>query len=304
MVRQVNIACLQTSAFESASDALDHALELAEQAVSDGAQLLLLPEYAGGLKTEGKLFAPPVYPESQHPVLAGIRQFAEQNNVWIVLGSVAVDGNDTKFHNRLYVIDADGAIRAHYNKIHLFDIELSAAQSYKESEKVLPGSEAVVVETPFGKLGLSICYDVRFPHLYRDLAHAGAELLLVPAAFTKKTGEAHWHLLNRARAIENGAYVIAPCAVGKISGGGESYGHSLVIDPWGDVLADGGESTGVVQCIIDIDKVTETRQRIPSLSHDKPYSLNSAGHSTDQSNQNQAVSSTPSAPALESETKL
>jgi len=273
MNQKVKIACLQTRAFSEASDALTHAIELASDAVAKGAQLLLLPEYSGGLKTEGKLFAPPVHTEQAHPVLNGLRSFAKEHHVWIVLGSVAIRGTGPKFLNRCFVIDSHGEIQARYTKVHLFDIELSASQSYKESEKVQPGSEAVVVNTPFGKLGISICYDLRFPHLYRDLAQAGAEILLVPAAFTKKTGEAHWHILNQARAIENGAFVVAPCAVGKIAGGGESFGHSLVVDPWGTIVADGGEDTGVVFCEIDVDQVAITRQRIPSLVHDKPYQL-------------------------------
>jgi len=238
MDRKVKLACLQTKAFSDASDALTHAIELATDAVAQGAQLLLLPEYAGGLKTTGKLFAPPVFTEDAHPVLNGLRSFAKEHRVWIVLGSVAIAGTGPKFLNRCFVIDAQGDIQARYTKIHLFDIALSASQSYKESEKVEPGDSAVVVDTPFGKLGLSICYDLRFPNLYRDMAQAGAELLLVPAAFTKKTGEAHWHLLNQARAIENGAFVVAPCAVGAVPGGGESFGHSLVVDPWGAVVAE------------------------------------------------------------------
>lgn len=274
MSQPVNIACLQTRAFGKASDALEHALELAAQAVASGAQLLVLPEYAGGLKTEGRFFAPPVYKEQEHPVLLGLRSFAKDNDVWIVLGSIAIEGTSDKFFNRTFVIDSAGNIQARYNKIHLFDIELNAKQSFKESEKVEPGNEAVVVDTPFGRLGLSICYDLRFANLYRDLAQAGAQILLVPAAFTKKTGEVHWHLLNRARAIENGAFVVAACAVGKVEGGGESYGHSLIIDPWGAVVAEGGTQTGVVQAVIDIEEVTTTRAKIPSLTHDKPYRLN------------------------------
>lgn len=270
----VNIACLQTRAFGQASDALEHALELAEQAVANGAQLLVLPEYAGGLKTEGRFFAPPVYTEKTHPVLLGLQNFAKEKHVWIVLGSVAIEGTSNRFFNRTFVIDDAGLIQARYTKIHLFDIQLSASQSFKESEKVEPGSEAVVVDTPFGKLGLSICYDLRFAQLYRDLAQAGAQVLLVPAAFTKKTGEAHWHILNRARAIENGAFVVAACAVGEVEGGGESYGHSLIVDPWGSVVAEGGTSPGVVQAVIDVTQVGATRNKIPSLTHDKPYQLN------------------------------
>lgn len=277
MTRKVNLACLQTRAFGEASDALVHATELASEAVANGAELLLLPEYAGGLKTEGKLFAPPVYTEAAHPVLKGLCAFAKENGVWIVLGSIAISGDGPKFLNRTFVIDSQGDIQARYTKVHLFDIELSATQSYKESEKVQPGNTAVVVDTPFGKLGLSICYDLRFPTLYRDLAQAGAEILLIPAAFTRKTGEAHWHILNQARAIENGAFVVAPCAVGTVPGGGESFGHSLVINPWGTIIAEGGNDTGVVYCEIDVDEVAVTRSRVPSLSHDKPYQLQAVG---------------------------
>jgi len=273
MARKVNIACLQTRAFADAQEALDHALDLATTAVANGAQLLVLPEYSGGLKTEGKFFDPPVFTEDSHPVVKGLRAFAQSNSVWVVLGSVAIKGDGLKFFNRTFVIDAKGSVVARYSKLHLFDIEISPTKSYKESEKVQYGDNAVVVDTPFGKLGLSICYDLRFPGLYRDLSQAGAEILLVPAAFTKKTGEAHWHILNQARAIENGAFVVAACAVDKIEGGGESYGHSLIVDPWGSIVVDGGTSTGVVQSMVDIDDVTTTRSRIPSLSHDKPYTL-------------------------------
>lgn len=273
MSGHVNIACLQTKAFADVEDALEHALELASEAVGNGAQLLVLPEYAGGLKTEGRFFDPPVYAEDNHPFVNGIKAFAKANNIWVVLGSVAIKADGPKFLNQTFVIDNAGMVVARYSKLHLFDIDISPTQSYKESEKVQHGADAVVVDTPFGRLGLSICYDLRFPGLYRDLAQAGAEILLVPAAFTKKTGEAHWHILNQARAIENGAFVVAACAVDKIPGGGESYGHSLIIDPWGKILADGGTATGVVQCAINIDEVKQTRARIPSLSHDKPYNL-------------------------------
>ncbi|MFK7943918.1 MAG: nitrilase-related carbon-nitrogen hydrolase, partial [Paracoccaceae bacterium] len=167
-----------------------------------------------------------------------------------------------------------------YDKIHMFDIQLSATQVYEESAMVSPGDSAALHETPWGMLGHTICYDVRFPHLYRDLSQAGAEMLAVPAAFTKATGEMHWHILNRARAIENGAFVIAPCAQGAVPGGGEAYGHSLIIDPMGNVLADGGEKPGVVMARIDLDDVATARAKIPSLSHDRPYQSANGGSAT------------------------
>ena len=274
MTRPVPIACLQTRPMPDFTSALDEALGLARTAADGGAKLIALPEYCGGLRTEGSAFAPPAAPEADHPVLAGLRDFADRNGIWLVIGSLAVAGSSDKIVNRGFVIDESGEIRSRYDKIHLFDIDLSKTESYRESALVNGGGQAVLVETPFGMLGHTICYDLRFPDLYRELAKAGAEILLVPAAFTKKTGEAHWHVLNRARAIENGAFVVAPCAIGPVEGGGASYGHSLIVGPWGEVLADGGDNPGVVHATIDLDQVVETRQRIPSLSHDRPFTLN------------------------------
>ncbi|MCP4319344.1 MAG: carbon-nitrogen hydrolase family protein [Hyphomicrobiales bacterium] len=271
MKRPLNIACLQTSPQPDFESALAQALTLAETAVGVGAQIIALPEYCGGLRTEGTAFAPPATNEKDHPVLEGLREFARNREVWLVVGSIAVTGPAGKIYNRGFVIDDDGAIRSRYDKIHLFDIDLSEKESYRESALVSGGLQAALVTTPFGVLGHTICYDLRFPGLYRDLAQAGADILLVPAAFTKKTGEAHWHILNRARAIENGAFVVAPCAIGPVEGGGESYGHSLIVDPWGEVLADGGDLPGVVHATIDLDRVGETRKRIPSLFNDQPF---------------------------------
>jgi deaminated glutathione amidase len=277
MPRPLHVACLQTRPAASFDAALAEALPLAEAAVGQGAQLLALPEYCGGLRTEAGLLAPPRAAEDDHPVLAALRRFAAERRVWILVGSLAIPGPGGRILNRGFLLADDGAIRARYDKIHLFDVDLSEAERHRESARVAPGAEAVVADTPFGRLGLSICYDLRFPALYRTLAQAGAEALAVPAAFTRTTGRAHWHVLNRARAIENGAFVIAPCATGDVEGGGETFGHSLVVDPWGDVLADGGESPGVVLATIDLDRVAEARRRIPSLAHDRPFRLVEAG---------------------------
>ena len=193
-----------------------------------------------------------------------------------MLGSVAIDAGDGKILNRGYVIDDCGAIRSRYDKIHLFDVQISPTEIYRESAHVVAGGRAAIVDTPLGRIGHTICYDLRFPQLYRQLAQAGAEIICVPAAFTKNTGEAHWHVLNRARAIENGVFIVAPCAIGDIPGGGSSYGHSLVVNPWGEVVVDGGEAPGVVMASIDLDKVKATRARIPSLSHDRPFVVRAA----------------------------
>jgi len=200
MSRPLTVACLQTRPRPDFQSALDEALLRAEVAVSVGAEVLFLPEYCGGLKTEGRSFSPPYATEENHPVLEGLRAFSAEKHVWMVIGSVAITADNGRVFNRGFVIDNTGQIRARYDKLHLFDIELND-RSYRESDSVLAGDQAVVCDTPFGRFGLSICYDLRFPQLYRELAQAGAEVLLVPAAFTKRTGEAHWHVLNRARAV-------------------------------------------------------------------------------------------------------
>lgn len=273
MARPLNIACLQTRPCADFSSALAEALALAEVAVSVGAQLLALPEYCGGLRTENGAFVPPAAPEDSHPLLVGLRDFARQRKVWILVGSVAVPASDGRILNRGFMIDDKGNICARYDKLHLFDIQLSEQEVFRESDHVAPGEHAVIVDALQTRIGLSICYDLRFPSLYRELAQAGAQMLMVPAAFTKTTGEAHWHVLVRARAIENGAFVIAPCAIGEVAGGGQSYGHSLIVNPWGEILADGGKLSGVVHSVIDLDEVSSARSRIPSLEHDRPYSL-------------------------------
>ncbi|MCY4540818.1 MAG: carbon-nitrogen hydrolase family protein, partial [Rhodobacteraceae bacterium] len=234
------IACLQTRPRATYEEAIAELRPLAEQAVHGGAQLLCLPEYCGGLVSDGPLFRPPATIEGQHPVLEFLQKFAAESGIWILVGSIAITAENGLILNRTYVLDSAGDIVARYDKIHLFDIQLSSSVRFQESAVVSPGNRAVVVSTPFGRVGLSICYDLRFPQLYRGLAQEGADILAVPAAFTRVTGQAHWHVLNRCRAIENGAYVVAPGAIGNVPGGGECFGHSLIVDPWGVVLADGG----------------------------------------------------------------
>lgn len=271
MARPLTIACLQTRPMPDFDSAIAEALGLAARAVADGAQLLCLPEYCGGLVEKDGVICPPSAPEKDHPVLAALAIFARSHRVWIQIGSIAVDGPDGRILNRGLMLDDGGAVRSRYDKLHMFDVNLSGDEYYSESAQVAPGSEAVIEETPWARIGHTICYDLRFPQLYRDLAHAGAEILTVPAAFTRTTGAAHWHVLNRARAIENGAFVVSACAHGPIVGGDGSYGHSLIIDPWGAVLADGGEGAAVVLAEIDLDAVAVARKRIPSLTHDRDY---------------------------------
>ena len=273
MPRPLHIALLQTRPMPSMAEAIDEALPMAEAAARAGAQMIFLPEYCGGLKSDGKVIRPPSAPEESHEVLAAFCDFAARRSVWVHLGSVAVDGPDGKFINRGFMIDPEGVVLGRYDKLHLFDVDLADGAVYRESETVAPGDEACLYETPFGNIGHTICYDLRFPGLFRDLSQAGAEIIACPAAFTKLTGEAHWHVLNRARAIENTCYMVSACAIGPISGGGESYGHSLVVSPWGDVLTDGGTIPGVLHAQLDLDLVAGTAARIPSLSHDRKYNV-------------------------------
>lgn len=273
MSRTFNIACLQTRPMPDINGALTEAMPVVEAAARAGAQMLFLPEYCGGLASDGVRFCPPAAPEDQHPMLAALREFAARRGVWINVGSIALTGPEGKIINRGYMIDDRGGIFGRYDKIHLFDVNLSADTVYRESDTVEPGETACLHDTPLARIGHTICYDLRFPGLFRDLAQAGAEILCCPAAFTKVTGEAHWHVLNRARAIENTCFVVSPCAVGTIHGGGESFGHSLVVSPWGEVLADGGDIPGVIHARLDLDDVAATAARVPSLCHDRPYGM-------------------------------
>jgi deaminated glutathione amidase len=267
------ISCLQIPARETAEAATEIAVELAKQAMDQGATVLCLPEYCGGLRTEGVRFAPPVFGETSHPLVQRMKSLAAEKDVWILVGSVAVTGQDTRYSNRSLLIDDTGEVVARYDKLHLFDIDLGEQGTYRESDTVFPGDKAIVVETPFGTVGMSVCYDLRFGGLYRDLAFAGSEILTVPAAFTKTTGEAHWHVLNRARAIETGTFVVAPCMIGAVPGGGAAYGHSLIVDPWGTVLADGGEEVGIAIADIDTSQSKATRAKVPNLKHERSFGI-------------------------------
>ena len=264
-------ACIQMTATPSVADDIATLTRLISQAVAMGAKFVATPEYCAGLDTrDGKLF--PVAPrEEDHPVLPAMHSLARKHGIWLLIGSIGVAAPDGRIKNRSYMIGPDGAISARYDKLHLFDINLGEGKAYQESATIAPGHDAVIAPCAEGNIGLSICYDLRFAALYRAYGKAGAEMLAIPAAFTKVTGEAHWHILNRARAIENGAYVIAPCQCGTLSGGAECYGHSLIVDPWGRILADGGEQEGVISAEIDLEQVRLTRSRISSLTHDRPF---------------------------------
>jgi predicted amidohydrolase len=241
------------------------------QAVADaakgGAAMLFTPEMSGLLDSNRARAAANLHPEAEDPVLSAVRQAASEHGIWVHLGSLAVRGDDGKLANRAYVIDPEGKIRARYDKLHLFDVDLPTGESWRESASYTPGSGAVVVDTPVGQVGLAICYDMRFPDLFRSLSDAGATILAVPAAFTRPTGAAHWHILLRARAIEAAAFVVAAAQTGVHEDGRATYGHSLVIDPWGEVLLDMGEDAGLGFAEIDPARTADVRARIPVLAH-------------------------------------
>ncbi len=273
MSKPFKAACIQFCAVPEIAENLATGLRLTREAAAAGAQLILLPEYFSGIRTEGSRFIPTAFREGEHPALPAFKTAARELGLWILLGSLAVIRPEGKIANRGYLIDPSGSVTARYDKIHLFDVDLGEGKDYRESATIAAGAEAVVAETPWGGLGLSVCYDLRFPLLYRAMAQNGATMLAIPAAFTRLTGRAHWHVLNRARAIENGASVLAPCQNGTLAGGGECIGHSLIVDPWGAVLADGGEEECVIVAEIDPQEVVRARGRIPALSHDRDFSV-------------------------------
>jgi len=256
-------ACLQMTSGGNVSANIDQALELARSAVDAGAGFILLPEVCNLMEPDRARLLSQITDEADDMMLGQFRRFARANHVWVLLGSIVVKSG-TKAANRSILIDGSGTIQARYDKMHLFDVDLGS-EGYRESATYVAGSERVAQGTPWGKAGLSICYDLRFPGLYRKLAKNGASFLTVPSAFTRPTGAAHWHVLLRARAIENGCFVFAPAQTGVHDGGRETYGHSLIVDPWGQVLADGGEDTGVITADIDMGLVDQARRKIPSL---------------------------------------
>lgn len=273
--RKVNsmqrVACIQNNASADVEENIRACTALIREAARQGAGLICTPEYFSGLRVEGARMIPASFPADRHPVIMAYSKLASELKVNLLLGSVGITAGDGKVFNRTIVLDPEGAIVAEYDKIHMFDVDLGDDKVYQESATIDPGQHARLAKVGGLTLGLSICYDLRFAHLYRRLAKAGANVLTVPAAFTHKTGEAHWHVLNRARAIENACYVIAPCQFGSIEGGGRNYGHSLIIDPWGVILADGGECEGVIVADIDVEKVASCRRRIPSLQNDREF---------------------------------
>ena len=250
---------------------------LVRAAAQGGAGFVLTPEVSNCISANRAHQQKVLHPEETDPTLAALRADAADLGIWLLIGSLGLktDDADGRFANRSFLIAPDGAIAARYDKIHMFDVNVSDTEVYRESAGYRPGARAVVAETPFARIGMSVCYDVRFPNLYRALAQAGAEVLTVPAAFNHITGQAHWEVLLRARAIETGCYVLAPAQVGDHAahdgGTRRTYGHALAVAPWGEVLSDAGTKVGVTFVDIDRDQVARARARVPSLTHDRPF---------------------------------
>ena len=264
------VACIQNCAEEQVAANIERAVTLVRAAAAEGAELICLPENFTCLEPQDSDYLTRGYTEDNHPALGVFSKLAIELRTVVALGSLTIQRSDGRVSNRSYVFGKEGQLLARYNKIHLFDVALRQGEMYRESNTVAPGEQLALAELPWGKLGLTVCYDVRFPHLYRELAWRGADFLAIPAAFTATTGEAHWHVLVRARAIENGGYVFAAGQCGRRHWGRRTYGHSLIVDPWGTVLADAGEDEGYVVADVDVAKVAEARNMIASLRHDRP----------------------------------
>jgi predicted amidohydrolase len=252
---------------------IDDAVRMIGEAKSAGAEYVLTPEMTNILAAKREQLFAVVVEEEADASLAAMRTIARKLGIYVHVGSLAIKLSHDRAANRSFLIDPKGDIAARYDKIHMFDVDLADGESYRESRNYRPGELAVLADLPWGRLGLTVCYDLRFPALYRALAEAGATMLAIPSAFTKQTGEAHWHVLMRARAIENGCFVFAAAQAGKHENGRETFGHSLIVDPWGRIIAEGGTEPGVIMAEIDPAQVTNARSRIPSLQHGRRFEI-------------------------------
>lgn len=276
----LKVGCVQLNAGSDTAANLDACAVAVRSAARQGAQLICLPEYCALLDGSGRVMRDGSPPEDRHPGLPAFIALARETQAWILVGSLTVRLPDDRMANRSYLISASGEITARYDKIHMFDCTLPNGKVIRESSAYQPGDQAVLAETPWGPLGMSVCYDLRFPHLYRALAKAGAVMLTVPSSFQRETGPAHWHTLLRARAIENAAWVIAPAMCGDHANGRSTYGHSLVIDPWGGIVAELEDQPGVLVADIDLQRVAKVRSMLPALQHDRDFTVTTGSASS------------------------
>lgn len=272
----IRAGLIQLTSSDDPAENLPVTLEMVREARSGGADFILTPEVTNCVSASRKRQEDVLRHEAEDQTLSAMRALAEELGAWVLIGSLALKSDtDDRFVNRSFLLTPDGGIRARYDKIHMFDVTLSETETYRESAGYRPGKTAVITKVANTDVGMTICYDVRFPRLYRKLAQAGANVLTVPSAFSPDTGPAHWSVLLRARAIECGAYVLAPAQTGQHTAtkgrSRRTYGHSMAIDPWGEVLADAGTAPGVIYADIDPAKVTDARRRLPSLTHDREF---------------------------------
>jgi deaminated glutathione amidase len=267
------VGLVQLCSGRSVERNLADATHLIRNAAKAGAQYVQTPEITTLMEPDRDRLFVATRPEEGNPALAHFRSIARELHIWLHIGSMGVSVAPDKLANRSILIAPTGAIVARFDKLHMFDVQLPNGEKYRESTNYAPGTEAVLADLPWGRLGLTVCYDLRFPGLYRALAQAGADILAIPSAFTQPTGEAHWHVLLRARAIENGCFVLAAAQTGVHETGRKTYGHSLIVGPWGEIIADGGVETGIVTADIDVADVAVARQRVPSLTHDRTFSV-------------------------------
>lgn len=267
---KVKAACIQLNTGMDPEEGIARAAKWIREAAAQGAQLIATPENTPFLIAAKKDLMARAEPEEGNSQLAALRALAAELRVHLLVGSIAVRVSEDRCANRSFLLLPDGRVSASYDKMHMFDVNLGGDENYRESSHHRPGAKPVLAETPWGKLGLTICYDLRFPQLYRLLARRGATMLSVPSAFTVGTGRAHWHVLLRARAIETGAFVLAPAQTGTHECGRETYGHSLIVGPWGEVLADAGTEPGIIFAELDMEAAAEARRRLPTLEHERP----------------------------------
>lgn len=273
MTSPFRIACLQINTGNDLAANLATLSDMVAEAARGGARFVLTPEYSLMMDGSGRVMRERALPEDGGEALAQLRALAREQQVWLLLGSLTLKTGDERIANRSLLIADDGRVVAAYDKIHMFDVTLPDGKVIRESSSYRPGERAVVAPTPWGSLGMTICYDLRFPHLFRALAQQGAQFIAVPSSFQRQTGKVHWHALLKARAIENACYIFAPAMCGEHAGNRQTYGHALIVDPWGEVLADGGEAPGIVYADIDPARVAKIRSMMPSLEHDRPYVL-------------------------------
>ena len=264
-------ACVQLNSGNDLDANLRSIADAVGTAKQQGAQLVMLPEYAALLDGSGRVMRENSFPEDTHPALEACRTLARNHALHLLVGSLTIRVDEERMANRSYLLAPDGSTMASYDKIHMFDVTLPSGKVIRESSAYRPGDRAVTAETPWGTLGMTVCYDLRFPHLFRALSKAGAHFLAVPSSFQRETGVAHWHSLLRARAIENLAYVFAPAMCGEHPGNRSTFGHSLIIDPWGKIVAELGTEPGICYAEINADEVLKVRGMLPALTHDRPF---------------------------------